>query len=74
MGDAALTIHFPRLSRIPQSPFFVIRLGSRGIGRFPFAESGFGRLGGDDGETFAWFCYFSWWGRLPSSAAPMVKG
>ena len=27
MGDAALTNLFPHFSRIPQFPFFVIRLG-----------------------------------------------
>jgi len=53
--DAALTNHFPRLSRIPQSFFHVIRLGLHGNLRFPFVESGLGELGDADGETFAWF-------------------
>ena len=74
MGDAAPTNHFLRFFRIPQSFFFVIRLGLRRIERFPFVESSFGRLAGLNGETFAWFFYFWGCGCSPSSAAPMVKG
>lgn len=54
-GDAALTNLFPRFSRIPQYPFFVIRLGSRRNLRFPCVESGFGELCYAGGETFGRF-------------------